>query len=330
MLRTLPPTLLSAVCLISQAAPLDLTSPDGTVRFQWSADANGDLQYSVIQNGRPRLEPARAGVIVDGVDCGAGVTFGTPRTRRVSEVFPWRGNKRMGTNLCLASEIPIRSQAGAEWMFEVRVFNDGAAFRYRVPGTGTRRVTGEPTRWQLPKDSTVWFQTDTTNYEGVYQSAPADQVPLEQEVERKKRPVHLGLPMTVAFAEGGYGLVSEAALYRYSGLTLRPEGGAKFRAAFEDDPAGWSHEGPVWSPWRVIVLARELNGLVNSDVIPALCEPPDPQLFPEGSDAPWIRPGKAPCTWMVFGNDGAQWDRQKWFVDVSAAMGCEYLLVDAG
>ena len=43
-----------------------------------------------------------------------------------------------------------------------------------------------------------------------------------------------------------------------------------------------------------------------------------------------MRPGKAPCTWMVFGNDGAQWDRQKWFVDVSAATGCEYLLVDAG
>ena len=33
---------------------------------------------------------------------------------------------------------------------------------------------------------------------------------------------------------------------------------------------------------------------------------------------------------MVYGNDGAQWDRQKWFVDVSAATGCEYLLVDAG
>jgi alpha-glucosidase len=33
---------------------------------------------------------------------------------------------------------------------------------------------------------------------------------------------------------------------------------------------------------------------------------------------------------MVYGNDGAQWHRQKWFVDLCAAAGCEYLLVDAG
>ncbi len=116
-------------------------------------------------------------------------------------------------------EIPVRSPAGGEWFFEVRVFDDGVGFRYRVPGAGTRRVAGEPTRWHLPTDSTVWFQTDTTNYEGAYQSTRADQVPREQEA--KKRPVHLGLPMTVGFADGGFGLITEAALYNYSGLTPR-------------------------------------------------------------------------------------------------------------
>jgi alpha-glucosidase len=107
-------------------------------------------------------------------------------------------------------------------------------------------------------------------------------------------------------------------------------GEASFAAAFEDDPRGWSAEGDIRSPWRVLLVSSDLNGLVNSDVIAALGEPPDPTLFPEGLDTAWIRPGKAPCTWMVYGNDGAQWDRQKWFVDLSAAIGCEYLLVDAG
>jgi alpha-glucosidase len=41
-------------------------------------------------------------------------------------------------------------------------------------------------------------------------------------------------------------------------------------------------------------------------------------------------PGRALITWCVFGNDGAQWHRQKWFVDKCAAMKCEYLLVDGG
>jgi alpha-glucosidase len=319
-----------SLAFATQAGTIDLTSPDGTVRCQISTNAEAHLLYSVTQDRQTRLEPAEAGVIINDVDLGAKVTLGKPRTRSISEVFPWRGNKTTATNLCRASEIPIRSQAGVDWTLQVRVFNDGVGFRYRLPGNGARSVQGESTRWQLPKDSTVWFQTDTVNYEGAYQSARADQMPLEKEVKKEMRPTFLGLPMTAVFQDGTFGMVSEAALRHYSGLTLRPEGGAKFRAAFEDDPNGWSEVGPVLSPWRVIVLGKDLNALVNSDVIAALCEPPDPKLFPDGFDTPWIRPGKAPCTWMVFGNDGAQWDRQKWFVDVSAATGCEYLLVDGG
>jgi len=319
-----------SLAVAAPAGIVDLTSPDGAVHCTLSTDAEGHLLYSVTQSDQARLEPARAGVIIENVDLGATVVLGEPRTRSISEVFPWRGNKSTATNRCRAFEIPIRTQAGVNWTLEVRVFNDGVGFRYRVPGAGTRRVQGEPTRWQLPKDCTVWFQTSTVNYEGVYQSARADQMPLEKEVGKERRPVHLGLPLTAIFLDGTFGLVSEAALYHYSGLTLRPEGGAQFRAAFEDDPDGWLQDGLVLSPWRVIVLGKDLNALVNSDVIAALCEPPDPKLFPAGLDTPWIRPGKAPCTWMVFGNEGAQWDLQKWFVDVAAATGCEYLLVDGG
>jgi alpha-glucosidase len=321
--------LLAVVGASFAAATLECTSPDSSVRLLLATDAAGHLVYSVSSRGRPRLDPSPAGVLVDNADFGAGVTLGTPQTRTIDETFAWRGNKTNAANQCRASEIPMQSKAG-DWTLEVRVFNDGAAFRYRVPGAGSRRVQGESTGWQLPREATLWFQTDTANYEGVYRSARADQVPLEEDVRKQKRAVHLGPPITIAFPDGTFGLISEASLFNYSGLTLRPEGGGRFRAAFQDDPKGWSQEGPLLSPWRVIVLAGDLNALVNSDVIAALCDPPDPKLFPAGINTDWLKPGKAPCTWMVYGNDGAQWDRQKWFVDVAAATGCEYLLVDAG
>ena len=322
-------SLVTSACL--HAANVDLGSPDGSVLFHLATDAAGHLVYSVTSDGQARLETARAGVAVAGKDLGGNVSIGTPQARSLSEVFAWRGNKTQATNRCQVFEIPLRSGANdAAWTLEARVFNDGAGFRYRVPGSGPRRVTGESTQWQLPKASTVWLQTDTDDYEGPYHARPADQVPLEETVNDKQRPLHVGLPMTVVYPDRTFGLVTEAALFNYSGLTLRPEGAARFRAAFEDDPSGWSCYGPLLSPWRVVVLAKDLNALVNSDVIAALCEPPDPKLFPDGLHAPWIRPGKAPCTWMVFGNDGAQWERQKRFVDLCAATGCEYLLVDAG
>ena len=323
--------LIAAAGLAPAVGALELSSPNGQIRFHLQTNDARHLIYRVTDRGVPRLEAALLGVIVDAADLGAAARLGESKAWRVAETFPWRGNKTLATNECQAGEIPIRSgAAGVAWMLEVRVFNDGAAFRYRVPGVGKRQVLGESTAWQLPKDSTIWFQTDNDDYEGVYRSSRADAVPLEEEIEKRKRPTHLGPPVTIEYADGGFGLISEAALYRYSGLTLRPEGNAKFRAAFEDDPKGWSHEGAILSPWRVIVLSKNLDGLVNSDVIPALCEPPDPKFFPDGVNTAWIKPGKAPCTWMVFGNDGAQWHRQKWFVDLCAATGCEYLLVDAG
>lgn len=315
---------------------IELWNANKTVRFGVRIDAKGDLVYAVDSNGKTRISPSRLGINVDGADLGSRVRLGSVKTRNIFETFPWRGNKAVATNSCVAAEIMIRSDAAnLDWLLEVRIFEDGVGLRYIVPGIGPRQIAGEATSWELPQNSVVWFQTDTTNYEGVYQSSRAGAIPLEVEVQKKSEPKNreqtfLGPPVTIVFEDGTYGLISEAALYNYSGMTLQPLGGAKLRAVFLDDPRGWSHTGEIKSPWRVMILTPDLNGLVNSDVIPALCDSPDPQFFPNGMNTEWIRLGKAPCTWMVYGNSGAKWHRQKWFVDVAAATGCEFLLVDAG
>lgn len=318
------------------ATEIELWNSNKTVCFKLAVNQDGELIYSVDSDQKTRIAESRLGITVEGVDLGAKVRLGNPRTWTISETFVWRGNKSVATNSCVAAEIPIHCKAsGLERRLDVRVFEDGVGFRYNLPGSGTRRIGGEATSWQLPVNSIVWFQTDTTNYEGIYQSSRANGIPLETEVQKKGEPkkterTYLGPPVTITFEDGTYGLISEAALYDYSGMSLQPLGGAKLRAVFQDDPGGWSHDGSIRSPWRVIVLSPDLNALVNNDVIASLCDPPDPQLFPQGMNTDWIRPGKAPCTWMVYGNSGAKWHRQKWFVDMAAATGCEYLLVDAG
>lgn len=307
----------------NDAKSIAIAGPNRAATFMVSTDAEGHLTYSIGSADNARVLPARAGIIVDGIDLGASVEVGTPRLKGISETFICRGNKTRGTNSCEVAEIPIYSQESRKrWTFEVRVFDDGAAFRYVIPGAGARRIVGESTAWRLPSDSTVWYQTNTVNYEGLYQQSSAEALPRES--------THLGPPLTIRFRDGVYGLLSEASLYNYSGMTFASVGGGSLQAAFEDDPKGWTNQGSIVSPWRVLIVSPDLNGLINSDLIFALAEPPEAKLFPEGSETSWICPGKAPCTWMVFGNNGAQWQQQKWFVDMASAIGCEYLLVDAG
>jgi len=63
-------------------------------------------------------------------------------------------------------------------------------------------------------------------------------VPAEEKDEKGvARRVHLGPPATVCYEDGAFGLLPEAALRRYSGLSLRGEGGARLGAAFRAEPA---------------------------------------------------------------------------------------------
>ena len=51
-------------------------------------------------------------------------------------------------------------------------------------------------------------------------------------------------------------------------------------------------DGPIRSPWRVVMIGRDLNTLVNSDLVNNLSDPPDKTLFLAGSRTEWIKPSR--------------------------------------
>lgn len=312
-------------------AAVEFPSPSSNVVGRLDIDAAGRLTWSLDRAGTSCITTSPVGITVDGVELGSGVRLGNPTVREIRETFAWRGIKATATNHCRAYTLPVRHlDSGLEWTLELRSFDDGFAFRYLVPGQGPRRVRGESTAWTLPADAEAWFQSNTGDYEGAYQHARASAIPTETKTSSGPRPVRLGPPVTATLPHGGLVLLTEANLVNYSGMTLRPAGDGRLEAVFEDDPEGFTLEGEIRSPWRVTLAVADLQGLVTSDILPSLCDPPDPKLFPGGAKTDWIRPGRALITWCVFGNDGAQWHLQKWFVDQCVAMRCEYLLVDAG
>src|SRR5206468_8664618 len=112
------------------------------------------------------------------------------------------------------------------------------------------------------------------------------------------------------------------ALINYSGMALESDGqrgfvtglGHRQPASYpytlrysKEDVERLSHPaaiaGEITTPWRVILISADLNGLVNSDIINNLSPPPDPTLFPDGLKADWCKPGRA--VWRYLDNPRA-------------------------
>ncbi|MHC4740415.1 MAG: glycoside hydrolase family 97 protein [Planctomycetota bacterium] len=316
-----------SVVLLATVAPADaevtLESWDRNVSGVISTDSEGRLQYELSYRGDIVVEKSPLGITFDNVNLGRDVAIGSTDEYRNDSKYPWRGVHSQAIDRHNGVRITLMSRKSrTRPQLEARCFNDGFAFRYIVPGRGTRTVSGEDTAFKLAAASKVWFQTNTSSYEGQYQAKAVEQMPSDK---------HIGPPMIVELPEAkGYAAITEAALFNYSGMTLKSEGGNSrlFHAAFQDDKT-WKLEGEIITPWRVIIVTPDLNGLVNSDIIHNLNDPPAKEL----ATAKWIRPGRAFWHWWsgTIGNwDSVAFDRQFEWIDRAAEFGFEYYLVDAG
>lgn len=308
--------LASSGLLVSGARAQDVavSSPNSRIRAFISPSATG-LSYSVRVGGQTAIEPSPLGISVDGQNLGQGAVLGRPRERQFKETYPVTGVHATALNSFREAIFPVRSGT-ANWQLEVRVFDDGVAMRYRVPETGQHTVNGETSGWKVPEGSVTWYQTDTGAYERPYQ---------EQQVERIAPDATIAAPLTVKLPRGlGYAFLSEANLVNYSDMSLHVAGDRSFVASFVNNRDGWKTDSEIVSPWRVTMLAPDLNGLVNSDLLRNLCPPPAPEL----ASATWIRPGRSSWHYLVVARP--QWETQKQWVDWTQQLGFDYYLIDEG
>ncbi|HWD92611.1 MAG TPA: glycoside hydrolase family 97 catalytic domain-containing protein [Verrucomicrobiae bacterium] len=306
---------LVAGSLVAKENELTIKSPDGKIAVAVSAGEH--LSYTVNFHGRPVLGKAELGIIVDSKDLGGDVTLeGKPERSVIDERYPTRGVHDVAVNHCNVAVINLTS-GSTQWQLEARVFNDGVAFRYRVPGSGTRHINGESTEWTVPVGSMLWHQDENNpSYESKFYPDIVGQLP---------KGLKLMAPATLKFpGDAGYGMMTEANLISYSDMALQASGESSFKALFHYDSDGWDHEGEIISPWRVTILARDLNTLVNSDIIKNLCPPPAPEL----ANADWIKPGRSIWHWLTGGPP--KLEEQNSWIDGTKQMGYEYYLVDDG
>jgi alpha-glucosidase len=131
----------------------------------------------------------------------------------------------------------------------------------------------------------------------------------------------------IQLPDKSYTVITEAALYNYSGMRLEATGNNTVQVNFTEGNQGFVVTAGQFTPWRIILYASDLNSLVNNPVIEVLNPRPDKTLF---SNTTYIQPGKAVWSWITRKDNYMQPDEEKRFIDAAAALKFNYTLLDEG
>ena len=294
------------------AAEITVQSPDGNLKVILSYDRTVPLNYRVEKQGEPVLTSSALGLVVDGRDLGRRVQAnGAVTDTWIDESYPIYGNHAQARNYCREYSVPLKG-SGRAYVLQIRVYDDGVAFRYRIPGRGARVVESDQTTWSLPEDAQVYWSNYTLDYEQLHQQTSFEAIPFGQVMT---------VPVTVEVG-GRFVAITEADCRTFPDMVVRRvEGGVQ--ACFPSTPTGWTAWDSILSPWRAMIVADDLNALVNSDLVTNLCEAPAP-----GLDFSWVRPGRVLWQWWSVGSPKME-DQSGWY-DAADRLGWEYYLIDDG
>jgi alpha-glucosidase len=316
-----------------------VTSPDGKVAFTLLPNPER-LTYAVTLDGVPVIQASPIVMKLDGYDLSTGVVFKSEEHTEAKETYPWYGAKSTAVSEYQGAAIAITNDlTSVDYVLEIRAFNDGVAYRQVVPGSETAsRVPDEYSAFTIPEGSTVWYGgVADGHYETNY---------LKKDIADVQAGEWAGPPLTFKLPQNaGYGAITEANLADYSGMALESEGQRRWIIGLgHRQPLNYPFElrygreearrlgtpaaitGTITTPWRVIMIGRDLNTLVNSTILPNLCPPPDPRLFPDGIKTSWIKPGRAVWRYLDGGPGGV--DGVNEFSRLAGQLGFEHQVVE--
>ncbi len=313
-------------CYILMAADtLYLQSPGKKIQAKLYVQ-QGALIYAVTAKGKEVIEPSHLGMRVNDTVYGKQVTLmQLQKQQEIRTTASTQLNSTQYTNHCIAYSIRIQEKA-IKYTIEYRLFDNGCAFRYLLP-RNQHHVQEEYTTFTIPTKTTVWyFERDSDwklkSYAGLWQQTGIEQLP----VVSLQGPIQ-GKPLVMELPDHRYTLITEAALYQYSGMRLKANGSRVLQVNFTEGNNGFTVADALITPWRVILYAGDLNALVNNHIIEALNPAPDKTLY---SNTDYIQPGKSVWSWITRGDNYMQPEEEKKFIDAAASLNIQYTLLDEG
>ena len=286
---------------------------------------------------RPSSIPRRSASSSTASIWGAALRSGRPIVTASTNNTPGTACTRRPINHANGARITIRHRTSTTaFVVDARAFDDAVAFRIVVEGTG-RRVPDAATSFRLPAGSILWSHGLRDHYEALYE---------RRRIEDVGEGEWAAPPITVKLAgRRGYAAITEADLRNYAGMALQADGRGGFREKLaHDHPPGYPYtlrfgednakrlavaaavEGRITTPWRVVIVGRDLNTLVNSDAVAQPQPAAGSAALSEGLRTAWLKPGRA--VWRYLDGGESTPEGIKEFSRLAGELGFEYQVIE--
>jgi hypothetical protein len=315
------------------ASPWIVASPNGRLDFELVAtDASGRpcLAYRVLHDGDEVVMESRLGIEHTGGRFVEVEVTAVTEAVAIEETYHLvHGKQRVVHAAARERVFTFRNPSGDDGHLVVRVSDDGVAFRYQLEGRGQPlpRLTGETTEFRLDRGR-AWIQPHdaashfTPAYEALYTngvpigtSEPGPSWNMPALFHTRERWILIAESDLVPPAVGMH-------------LSAAPDGTYRMVPPEPDEGLGvgdvWPTFDGTWqSPWRVVVVAESLAGIVETTLITDLASPSKVE------DTDWITPGRASWSWWSDHDSPKSLPTLYRYADFAAEMGWEHTMVDA-
>jgi len=311
---------LSGAACAAPAGPVTVKSPNGQATIRIAADGGS---YVVTRGAETVIAASPLGLEFDGQPELGALELEKVTTSTTDRKIPLVATKAsVARDHYRAATLVFREREHGtrRLSIDVRAYDDGVAFRYRIDGGAPVRLRGEKTAFVPEGDPECLISV----------ADGAHEVPFaRQKISQLRDNQGYDVPVVCTSPSGRTAYaITQSHLEGYTGASLWREGGglrvhlsgAPGRAA----PVYESHGG-LRTSWRVVMLGNRAGDLIASNVVGNLNPPPQ-------GDFSWVKPGKAAWDWWSGPLVGMKPDMAAYrrFIDFAAASGFPYYLIDAG
>lgn len=324
---------LTLLYLTSVQADEKIVSPNGKVILTLSMD-QGQPSYQVAYDGQTVIVPSVLGLVTNIGDYSQGLVQKTVETKAVKETYSLRNIKQSHVNYEATEAVATYEQDGQTVMDIIfRVSNRDVAFRYKIYPKKEARVCvveRETSSFVLPDGTTTFLCPQSKPMGGFARTSPSYETPYTTDDAMGKNGWGEGYTFPCLFkAPTGWVLISETGTDGgYVGCRLLNETGGTYRIGFpqQGELNGVGSVTPAMSlpgetPWRTITvgpLANIMETTVPFDLVQQKYEASQDYIYGKGS---W--------SWIIGMDPSCNFDEQKRYIDFSAAMGYQSVLIDA-